>query len=161
MHWWDQHVEDLETTDLEEICHQVLDLYAQPVTATKDALVSPPPGAAPKVSHFLMFWPPVDLYLIFEKSTWRNQVRQTGFLVYFELDFYCLCSLQKSILKLIHESVVSIIGTESLFGLVLIRNFLFLKNLFLQPDCNKGHFKSQLQKYIRTFLLFLRNFLFL
>ena len=51
MHWWDQHVEDLETTDLEEICHQVLDLYAQPVTATKDALVSPPPGAAPKVSR--------------------------------------------------------------------------------------------------------------
>jgi len=51
MHWWDQHVEDLETTDLEEICHQVLDLYAQPVTATKDALVSPPPGAAPKVQH--------------------------------------------------------------------------------------------------------------
>ena len=49
MHWWDQHVEDLETPDLEEICHQVLDLYAQPVTATKDALVSPPPGAAPKV----------------------------------------------------------------------------------------------------------------
>ena len=55
MHWWDQHVEDLETTDLEEICHQVLDLYAQPVTATKDALVSPPPGAAPKVSHFSLF----------------------------------------------------------------------------------------------------------
>ena len=49
MHWWDQHVEDLETPDLEEICHQVLDLYAQPVTATKDALVSPPPGAVPKV----------------------------------------------------------------------------------------------------------------
>jgi hypothetical protein len=39
--------------------------------------------------------------LIFEKSNWKNQVRQTGFLVYFELDFYCLCSLQKSILKLI------------------------------------------------------------
>ena len=54
MHWWDQHVEDLETTDLEEICHQVLDLYAQPVTATKDALVSPPPGAAPKVSYFFL-----------------------------------------------------------------------------------------------------------
>ena len=44
---------------------------------------------------------PVDLYLISEKSIWKNQVRQTGFLVYFELDFYCLCSLQKSILKLI------------------------------------------------------------
>ena len=30
--------------------------------------------------------------------TWflKNQVRQTWFLVYFELDFYCLCSLQKS-----------------------------------------------------------------
>ena len=40
-------------------------------------------------------------YLIFEKSSWNNQVWQTGFLVYFELDFYCLCSLHKSILKLI------------------------------------------------------------
>ena len=45
--------------------------------------------------------PPVDLYLISQKSIWRNQVRQTGFLVYFKLDFYCLCSLQKSISKLI------------------------------------------------------------
>ena len=35
------------------------------------------------------------------KSSLKNPVRQTGFLVYFELDFYCLCSLQKSILKLI------------------------------------------------------------
>ena len=43
----------------------------------------------------------VDLYLISEKSIWKNQVRRTGFLVYFELDFYCLCSLQKSISKLI------------------------------------------------------------
>ena len=41
--------------------------------------------------------PPVDLYLISEKSIWKNQVRRTGFLVYFELDFYCLCSLQKLI----------------------------------------------------------------
>ena len=49
----------------------------------------------------LPFYPPVDLYLIFEKSTWRNQVRQTGLKTYFELDFHCLCSLQKSILKLI------------------------------------------------------------
>ena len=37
--------------------------------------------------------PPVDLYLISEKSIWKNLVRRTGFLVYFELDFYCLCSL--------------------------------------------------------------------
>ena len=32
-------------------------------------------------------FPPVDLYLIYEKSIWENQVRQTGFLVYFEVDF--------------------------------------------------------------------------
>ena len=48
--------------------------------------------------------PNVDLYLISEKSIWKNQVRQTGFLVYFKLDFYCLCSLQKSISKLIFAS---------------------------------------------------------
>ena len=41
----------------------------------------------------------IDLYLISEKSTWKNQVQRTGFLVYFELDFYCLCSLLKSISK--------------------------------------------------------------
>ena len=29
-----------------------------------------------------LFCPPVDLYLISEKSIWKNQVRQTGFLVY-------------------------------------------------------------------------------
>ena len=49
----------------------------------------------------LPFYHPVDLYLISEKSIWKNQVRRTGFLVYFKLDFYWLCSLQKSILKLI------------------------------------------------------------
>ena len=43
----------------------------------------------------------IHLYLIFEKSHWKNQVRRTGFLVCFTLDFYYLCSLQKSILKLI------------------------------------------------------------
>ena len=54
--------------------------------------------------HIIHYWqtiPPVDLYLISEKSIWKNQVRRNGFLVDFELDFYCLCSLQKSILKLI------------------------------------------------------------
>ena len=35
----------------------------------------------------------------FEKSSWKNQVPRTRFLVYFKLDFYCLCSLQKSISK--------------------------------------------------------------
>ena len=37
---------------------------------------------------------------IFEKSSlkpfFKNQVGQNWFLVYFELDFYCLCNLQKS-----------------------------------------------------------------
>ena len=39
---------------------------------------------------------PVDLHLIFEKSSLKNQVRRTNFLIYFKLDIYCLCSLQKS-----------------------------------------------------------------
>ena len=51
--------------------------------------------------------PPVDLYLIPKKSIWKNQVRRTGFLDYFELDFYCLCSLQKSISKLILKFMFS------------------------------------------------------
>ena len=62
--------------------------------------------------HLEIFWenhviPPVDLYLISEDSIWKNQVRQTGFLVYYELDFYCLCSLQKSISKLIFAGLKS------------------------------------------------------
>ena len=32
---------------------------------------------------------------------WKNQVRRTGFLVNFKLDFYCLYNLQKSVKKLI------------------------------------------------------------
>ena len=49
-YWWDQHVRDLETDVLEDICHQVLDLYSQPTTETKLAPQSPPPslGARPK-----------------------------------------------------------------------------------------------------------------
>ena len=47
---------------------------------------------------------PIHLYLIFEKSNWKNQVRKTGVLIYFELDFYCLCSQQKSISKLIFQT---------------------------------------------------------
>ena len=31
----------------------------------------------------------------------KNQVRRMNFLVYFEMDFYCLCSLQKSIVSAI------------------------------------------------------------
>ena len=39
--------------------------------------------------------PPIHLHLIFEISSLKNLVQQTGFFVYFRLDFYCLCSLQK------------------------------------------------------------------
>ena len=45
--WWDQYVRDLETEVLEDICHQVLDLYSQPTVETKLAPQSPPPGARP------------------------------------------------------------------------------------------------------------------
>ena len=39
------YVDNLETSDLEEICHQVLDLYIQQPTPAKDAADSPPqPG---------------------------------------------------------------------------------------------------------------------
>ena len=54
--------------------------------------------------HRIHHWqtiPPVDLYLISEKSIWKNQVWRTRFLICITLNFYCLCSLQKSILKLI------------------------------------------------------------
>jgi hypothetical protein len=34
---------------------------------------------------------PIHLYLMFEKSSWKNPVRQTGFLIFFELHFHCLC----------------------------------------------------------------------
>ena len=54
-----------------------------------------------KLLHPIHGIPPVDLYLISVKSIWKNHVQRTGFLVYFELDFYCLCSLQKSMSKLI------------------------------------------------------------
>ena len=54
VNWWHQFVEDLETSDLEEICHQVLDLYSQKGTPTREATVTPPPGLAPRgklISH--------------------------------------------------------------------------------------------------------------
>ena len=63
------------------------------------------------ISHVIwdfspVVWPfsdscPIHLYLIFEISSWKNPVWGTGFLVYFEMDFYCLCSLKKTISKLI------------------------------------------------------------
>jgi hypothetical protein len=45
----------------------------------------------------------VNWHFIWLSPCWSvlDQVRRTGFLVYIKLDFYCLCSLQKSISKLI------------------------------------------------------------
>ena len=48
--WWDMYVDSLDTADLEEICHQVLDLYIQQPTPAKDAADSPPqPGTSSPV----------------------------------------------------------------------------------------------------------------
>jgi hypothetical protein len=49
--------------------------------------------------------PPIDLHLFFEKlglktQVWKLKLDELNFLsTYFELDFYCLCSLQISNLK--------------------------------------------------------------
>ncbi|TRY77859.1 hypothetical protein TCAL_11906 [Tigriopus californicus] len=43
-HWWERYVVDLDVTDLEDICHQVLDLYSQPTKPTREQSASPPPG---------------------------------------------------------------------------------------------------------------------
>nr|CAG4641026.1 EOG090X09KD [Eulimnadia texana] len=43
LRWWDMFVEDIGLEVLEDICHQVLDLYSQPQSNRGD---SPPPGAS-------------------------------------------------------------------------------------------------------------------
>ena len=40
--------------------------------------------------------PPIYIHLILEISSLKNLVWQTGCFVYSQLDFYCLCSMQKS-----------------------------------------------------------------
>ena len=45
-----------------------------------------------KNGKVLSSYPPIDLYLISEKSIWKNQGSWTRFLVFFKFDFYCLCS---------------------------------------------------------------------
>ena len=46
-YWWDQYVQNLNTEILEDICHQVLDLYSSPAKNAKEAPPSPPPGSRP------------------------------------------------------------------------------------------------------------------
>ena len=53
-----------------------------------------------KKSSLLAPYPSVlDFWKIEFETFFKNQVGRTWFLVYFKLDFYCLCSLQKSSLK--------------------------------------------------------------
>ena len=47
-----------------------------------------------RVVSFDHLFPLLILHLIFKKSSLKNPVWWIVFLVYFELDFYCLCSLQ-------------------------------------------------------------------
>ena len=49
-HWWDMYVDNLLTSDLENICHQVLDLYIQQPTPARDAADSPPQTGKPSPS---------------------------------------------------------------------------------------------------------------
>jgi hypothetical protein len=45
--WWDQFAEDLEASDLEEICHQVLDLYNPPQLANLATPIAQTNGKTP------------------------------------------------------------------------------------------------------------------
>ena len=82
------------------------------------------------LSDILSDYPPVDLYLIFEKSIWKNQVRRIGFFVYFELDFYSLCSLQKSIWKLIFA------GQKSSLSNLIFPTWFFKNQLQINMTCD-------------------------
>ncbi|XP_040569657.1 cyclin-K [Lepeophtheirus salmonis] len=46
-HWWDQYVQDLDVDILEDICHQVLDLYSPQTMPTRESAESPPPVLNP------------------------------------------------------------------------------------------------------------------
>ena len=48
------YVDNLDTADLEEICHQVLDLYIQQPTPAKDAADSPPQPGTPSASQSIL-----------------------------------------------------------------------------------------------------------
>ena len=105
---------------------------------------------------------PVDLYLISEKTIWRSQVWQTGFLVYLDLDFYCLCSLQKSILKLIFTGYT---GSKNQVGNRLKIQFVeldFSKLIFQKSSTDqqgdfsvRGYFAPQIIRSLRNIWFFI------
>ncbi|XP_066258151.1 cyclin-K [Euwallacea similis] len=47
LRWWDMFVEDVTMDLLEDICHQVLDLYSQPATKSPSQSPPPKPGSRP------------------------------------------------------------------------------------------------------------------
>ena len=67
--------------------------------------------------------PHIHLHLIFEISSLKNLVRWTGFFVYFKLNFYCMCSLQKSSLKyrIVASTNTCYYSENQVFGGVTIR----------------------------------------
>ena len=61
----------------------------------RENVISHPLDISPKTYAL-----PICTWFFF-KSSWKNHVRWTGFLVYFELGFYCLCFVQKAKIFLI------------------------------------------------------------
>ena len=92
--------------------------------------------------------PPVDLYLISEKSIWKNQVGQTDFLVYFKLDFYCLCGLQKSILKSAKNRVRSKIKYRSTRGYTETKTFEICMQAIIKQK------KTLKNAYLGTYIIY-------
>ena len=80
-------------------------------------------------------------YHLSDNSIWKNQVRWTWFLICFEVDFYCLCSLQKSNLKLIFAV------SRELYHLVAISRSLIFMNT--RKYCN--YISKRKGKYFYTF----------
>ena len=70
----------------------------------------------------------------FEKPSLKNQVWRTEFLVYVELDFYCLCSLQKSISKFEFSNWI--------FQIWFFKNKVQMDRAYLSVD-----------KYVRKYIL--------
>ena len=80
----------------------------------------------------LPFYPPVDLYLISEKSIWKNQVRRTGFLLpvqpakinfkicskFVKFDFYNLIFQKSCTDQQVTQEILSLPCEEEEFGTV-------------------------------------------
>ena len=72
--------------------------------------------------------------LISDKSIWKNQVRRIKSLVYFNLIFYYLCSLQKSISKMIFADYT---GSENKVRWTWFFQIDFSEIKYRPPVCQK------------------------